>query len=282
MPPVIGGFVGGDLVALIVSQALRERRRPVVAVDLGTNGEIVLACGGRIWACSTAAGPAFEGERISEGVRAIDGAIEDVKIVRGAVKLKCIGASRPVGICGSGLLAAIAELVRAGVVDRTGRIRTPEEVSCGPLARRIAAGERGREFILSRKPPIRLRQGDIREVQLGKAALCAGIKVLCQAAGIGLAEIAEVLVAGSFGSALKSSAIRTVGLIPAGIRAKITLIGNSAIEGAKLFLVSDEARREAKAAAEEAEHVELFSRPEFKEEFYSSMGFGDGGHPPSL
>jgi uncharacterized 2Fe-2S/4Fe-4S cluster protein (DUF4445 family) len=111
--------------------------------------------------------------------------------------------------------------------------------------------------------------------------LCAGIKVLCQAAGIGLAEIAEVLIAGSFGSALKSSAIRTVGLIPAGMRSKITLIGNSAIEGAKLFLVSDEARRDAKAAAEGAEHVELFSRPEFKEEFYSSMGFGDGRQPPS-
>ncbi|MFZ1946245.1 MAG: ASKHA domain-containing protein, partial [bacterium] len=123
MPPVLGGFVGGDLVALVVSQSLAKARRPVLAVDLGTNGEIVLASKGRIAACSTAAGPAFEGERISAGVRAIQGAVEAVRITRQAVNLETIGGGKPVGLCGSGLLGAIAELVRTGVIDPTGRIR---------------------------------------------------------------------------------------------------------------------------------------------------------------
>ncbi len=273
MPPVIGGFVGGDLVALIVAQSLHKRKRPVIAVDLGTNGEIVLASNGKIAACSTAAGPAFEGERISAGVRAIDGAIEDVRIMRRGVRLKCIGDARPVGLCGSGLLAAVAELVRVKVIDSTGRIRTKEEIEDAMLARRVFDGERGREFSVCHKPSIRLRQGDIREVQLGKAAICAGIKVLSNAVGIGLDEISDILIAGSFGSALKPSSIRAIGLVPHVMKARIRVIGNSAIEGAKILLTSQQASEEAKEIAARAEHVELFSRPEFKDEFYASMGF---------
>jgi uncharacterized 2Fe-2S/4Fe-4S cluster protein (DUF4445 family) len=273
LPPVVGGFVGGDLVALVVSQGLHRRKRPVVAVDLGTNGEIVLATCGKISACSTAAGPAFEGERISAGVRAINGAIEDVRITRRGLKIKSIGDARPVGLCGSGLLAAVAELVRVGVIDATGRMRTPEETADLVLADRILESESGREFVLWRDPQISLRQGDIREVQLGKAALCAGIRVLCRVAGIALDEIGEVLIAGSFGSALKPSSIRMIGLLPGECRPRIRVIGNSAIEGAKLFLVSDRSREDAKRIAAETEHVELFTRAEFKDEFYGSMGF---------
>ena len=273
VPPVIGGFVGGDLVALIISQALHRRKRPVLAVDLGTNGEIVLACDGKIAACSTAAGPAFEGERISDGVRAIEGAIEDVRIGRDGVKLKTIGRARPVGLCGSGLLAAVAEAVRAGVIEANGRIRTREEMGKSRLAERIVAGERGREFILCARPPIRLRQGDIREVQLGKAAVCAGIKVLSGAAGIDLRDIGEVLIAGGFGSALKPVTVRAVGFLPDGLRGKIKVIGNSAIEGAKIFLTSEEANTDAREVAAAAQHIELFSRPEFKEEYYRAMRF---------
>jgi uncharacterized 2Fe-2S/4Fe-4S cluster protein (DUF4445 family) len=273
MPPVLGGFVGGDLVALVVSQSLVKARRRVLAVDLGTNGEIVLAFRGRIAACSTAAGPAFEGERISGGVRAIQGAVEGVMITRKAVRLETIGGGKPVGLCGSGLLGAIAELVRTGVIDPSGRMRPRDEIKGALVAERVIEGEGGREFVLSRRPRITLRQGDIREVQLGKAAIGAGIKVLARVVGIGLDEIDEVLVAGSFGSALKPSTVRTIGLVPPEVRGKIRIIGNSAIEGAKIFLVSDEARSEAEAIAARAEHVELFSRPEFREEFYAAMRF---------
>ena len=273
MPPVIGGFVGGDLVALVVSQSLHRRRVPVMAVDLGTNGEIVLSAKGHVAACSTAAGPAFEGERIGYGVRAITGAIEDVRIVRGRIELKCIGRSRPVGLCGSGLIAAISELLRVGVIEAGGRIKVPEELKMGSLAARIVTGGSGREFVLAERPTVRLRQGDIREVQLGKAAMCAGIRVLASAVGVKLETIGSILIAGSFGSSLRPSHLRRLGLIPPEFRGRVRIIGNSAIEGAKIFLTSRRARREAEQVVRQAEHIELFSLAEFKQEFYDSMAF---------
>jgi len=273
MPPSLGGFVGGDLVALIISQSLHKRKVPIMAIDLGTNGEIALAADGRLVVCSTAAGPAFEGERISNGVRAITGAVEDVRIDSNGVNLKTIGGGRPAGLCGSGLIASVAELLRAKVIEPSGRIKTPEEIRSRLLAGRVVSGDRGREFILSRKPSVRLRQGDIREVQLGKAAMCAGMGSLARAAGVDIGDIRQILIAGSFGSALRSSNIRRIGLVPAEFKGRIKIIGNSAIEGAKIFLASRAARREAERVASEAEHVELFSKPDFKEKFYSSMAF---------
>jgi uncharacterized 2Fe-2S/4Fe-4S cluster protein (DUF4445 family) len=273
MPPSIGGFVGGDLVALIISQALHRNAAPVMAIDLGTNGEIVLAARGRMAACSTAAGPAFEGERISCGVRAIGGAVEDVKIAGNKIELKTINRSKPIGLCGSGLIAAIGELLKRGVIESSGRIRTRSEIRNKWLASKVVTGTRGREFTLSSRPLLRLRQGDIREVQLGKAAICAGATVLSSIVGIGLKEIKTVLIAGGFGSSLRVASIRRLGLLPQGFDGKIKVIGNSAIEGAKIFLTSSEARTEADEAVKRTEHVELFSRPEFKEEFYTSMGF---------
>jgi uncharacterized 2Fe-2S/4Fe-4S cluster protein (DUF4445 family) len=273
MPPVVGGFVGGDLVALVISQGLRGRKRPVMAIDLGTNGEIVLAAGGRLAACSTAAGPAFEGERISSGVRAIAGAIEDVKVTRRGIKLTSIGQGRPVGLCGSGLLAAVAELVRWGVVEPSGRLKPRQEIGDRRLAARIFEDDLGRGFVLAERPMISLRQGDIREVQLGKAAISSGIKVLCRVVGVDISQIGEVLIAGSFGSALKASSVRAVGIFPGSSKARIRVIGNSAIEGAKLLLISERARADAERIAAETEHVELFTRADFKDEFYAGIGF---------
>jgi uncharacterized 2Fe-2S/4Fe-4S cluster protein (DUF4445 family) len=273
MPPPIGGFVGGDLVALIMSQALHKTKAPVLAIDLGTNGEIVIAADGRLAACSTAAGPAFEGERISCGVRAIGGAVEDVKITRDKIELKTISGTKPIGLCGSGLIAAIAELLRKGVIEPNGRIKTRAEIKQAWLGKRVVAGKRGRGFTFASRPLIRLRQGDIREVQLGKAAICAGATVLSSIAGIDLKDIKTVLIAGGFGSSIRAACIRRLGLLPPKLKAKIKVIGNSAIEGAKIFLTSCDAREEADRAVEDTEHVELFSRPEFKEEFYTSMGF---------
>lgn len=273
VPPPIGGFVGGDLVALIVCRALHRSKRPVIAIDLGTNGEIVLAAGGRIAACSTAAGPAFEGERISSGVRAVEGAVEDVRITKNRIDLKTINGSKPIGLCGSGLIAVIAELLRAGVIEPSGRIREPNEIRRAWLADRVIRGVRGREFVITNRPGLRLKQGDVREVQLGKAAICAGIKVLATMVGVELHDIHTVLIAGSFGSSLRASSVRGLGLLPPELKGRITVVGNSAIEGAKIFLTSRYARREAQEVVDDAEHVELFSRPEFKEEFYASMAF---------
>jgi uncharacterized 2Fe-2S/4Fe-4S cluster protein (DUF4445 family) len=273
MPPPIGGFVGGDLVALMLSRRFLRKKAAVMAIDLGTNGEIALSANGRLAACSTAAGPAFEGERISSGVRAVAGAIEDLRITRDGIKTKTIGNSPALGLCGSGLIAAVSELLRVGVLEPSGRLKTRGEITNKILAGRVVTGERGREFVIRRRPSIRLRQGDIREVQLGKAALCAGMRVLAAAAGTRLEDVATVLIAGSFGSSLRPSCLRRLGLLPPEIRGRIRIIGNSAIEGAKILLTSRSARREATKLAERTQHVELFSRPEFKDEFYAGMAF---------
>jgi uncharacterized 2Fe-2S/4Fe-4S cluster protein (DUF4445 family) len=273
MPAPIGGFVGGDMVSLIISQSIHKRKKPVLGIDIGTNGEIVLAAGGRIAACSTAAGPAFEGERISSGVRATEGAIDAVSIESGSVSLGSIGGKPPIGLCGSGVISCVAELLRAGIVDPSGRIRKPDEIENKKLAKRVVPGAGGREFIIRRKPDIRMRQGDIREVQLGKAAISAGIKVLCSLAGVDLAKVSTVYVAGGFGSSLKSDDLTRLGLLPEELGGRVKIVGNAAIEGAKILLTSLEARDEAGRIARESRHVELFSEPGFNQEFYKNMEF---------
>jgi len=273
VPAPIGGFVGGDIVSLIISQSLHKQKKPVLGIDIGTNGEIVLAADGKVAACSTAAGPAFEGERISSGVRAIEGAIERIKITGGDVNLTTIAGKPPMGLCGSGVISCVAELLRKGVLDESGRMRLPEEIKNKSLARRVVPGESGREFIIRARPDIRLRQGDIREVQLGKAAISAGIKTLCSLTGIDMARISTVYVAGGFGSSLKAADLRRLGLLPEGLGGRVRIVGNAAIEGAKVLLTSLEARDEAARITHEARHVELFSEPAFNEEFYRSMEF---------
>ncbi len=273
VPAPIGGFVGGDIISLIISQSLHRRAKPVLGIDIGTNGEIVLAAGGKIAACSTAAGPAFEGERIGSGVRAIEGAIEKVSIKSGEVNLQTIGGKPPIGLCGSGVISCVAELLRRGVLDVSGRMRSPDEIRNKSLARRVLPGRSGREFIIRARPDIRLRQGDVREVQLGKAAISAGIKTLCSLTGIDLAAIRDVYVAGGFGSSLSAADLRRLGLLPGGLGGRVRIVGNAAIEGAKILLTSLEARDEAGRIAREARHVELFAEPAFNAEFYRSMEF---------
>lgn len=273
MPKAIGGFVGSDLVAFAVSQSLHARNQPVLAIDLGTNGEIVLAKQGRIFACSTACGPAFEGERISNGIRAFEGAIEDVRLVEDGIVLKSIGDGEPIGICGSGLVAAIAELIEAGAIEKSGRIRAPKQVRFSYLSDLICEGRSGREVILSKKPRISLTQGDIREVQLAKAAIAAGIKVLAKVSQTEIGEIRSVLIGGGFGSSIEGSRFLTLGFLPEGFNGDVVPVGNAAIEGAKMLLTSIEARKIAETIADRAEHIELFAHPEFKEEFYKNIPF---------
>ncbi|MGQ9602894.1 MAG: ASKHA domain-containing protein [bacterium] len=273
MPKSIGGFVGSDLVAFIVSQALHKRSDAVLGIDLGTNGEIVLAKEGKIYACSTACGPAFEGERIVNGIRAVEGAIEDVRVAEDRIFLKTIGDLEPIGICGSGLVAAIAELLNAGVIEKSGRIKSHEEMEHGFLKGLVVEGARGRELLLSEKPGIVLTQSDIREVQLAKAAIAAGIRVLAELSGTRIEEIATAYVGGGFGSSLEGSRFLTLGFLPQGFKGDVVTVGNAAIEGAKMILTSIEAREAAKVVSEQAEHIELFTFPGFKAEFYKGIPF---------
>ncbi|MFZ2656933.1 MAG: ASKHA domain-containing protein [Victivallales bacterium] len=279
--PVIGGFVGGDIVSGLVASRLNERINPTVFVDVGTNGEIVLLYGGKLYAASAAAGPAFEGARIEAGMRAAAGAIEKVIIKDGEVLINVIRNVEPKGICGSALIDASAEMLRCGLIDETGRIVSPDECPAGTsdsLKKRLVASKDGNthDFLLtpleSRKK-IFLRQKDIRELQLASGAIRAAINILLKNAGLRESEIDSVLVAGGFGYFIRRVHAKRIGLIPNLPDAKIRFIGNSSLEGAKAVLYSRERLRYAENIAAQVKYVEVSLDPEFQTEFANAMMF---------
>lgn len=278
--PNIAGHVGSDIVAVMIAAGIKERQGITLAIDIGTNGEIVLGGKGRMLTCSTAAGPAFEGARIYHGMRAAEGAIEKVEIRDGEVSLKIIGNKAPVGICGSGLIDAIAQMLDAGLVSFKGNLLSAEEAPAKgvhpELAGRLRKGENGNEFVLAwreKDEDIVINQKDIREVQLAKGAIFGGIQVLLQCLGTKTDELDEILLAGAFGSYIdKRSALR-IGLLPNAGLAKVSHIGNAAGVGACMALLSAEARRQAELQSQEVEHVELALHPSFEKEYLQGMYF---------
>jgi uncharacterized 2Fe-2S/4Fe-4S cluster protein (DUF4445 family) len=280
--PNIAGYVGSDTVGVMLATHINERKGYTVAVDIGTNGEVVLAGGGRVLTCSTAAGPAFEGAQIQDGMRAADGAIESVYIDRDEVKIEVIGNCRAKGICGSGLIDAVAQMLKAGIIDTSGRFTDPEDADClldPKLKTRIIKGNNGFEFILvpadlsATGENIVVSQKDIRELQLGKGAIYAGIQVLMQIMGITPKDISEILLAGAFGNYIKKESAMAIGLFPRVPITRITSVGNAAGDGAKLALLSKKERAAAQELARRAEHVELSSRLDFQNEFVNALGF---------
>jgi uncharacterized 2Fe-2S/4Fe-4S cluster protein (DUF4445 family) len=281
--PVIGGFVGGDTSAGILAARLDEAAGPVLLVDIGTNGEIVLAHGGKLLAASTAAGPAFEGARISCGMRAAPGAIEKV-LFDGELHCSAIGGATPTGLCGSGLIDVAAELLRNGVVTPEGRMLPPEELPASvpqALRDRVRTTENGQvEFVLhapagaKKTRPVTITWRDIRELQLATAAIRAGITVLLRKAGLGTADLRSVLIAGGFGSFIRRSNAQRIGLLPPEMdHSRIHYIGNASLEGSRWALVSVDARKRAEDLAARTEHVELSQDLDFQTVFADSMIF---------
>ncbi len=278
--PNIAGHVGSDIVAAMIAAGIRETPGITLAIDIGTNGEIVLGGKKRMLTCSTAAGPAFEGARIYQGMRAAEGAIEKVEISGGEVRLKIIGNKAPVGICGSGLIDAVAQMLDAGLVSFKGNLISGEEAlakGVNPeLAGRLRKGGNGNEFVLAwreKDEDIVLNQKDIREVQLAKGAIFGGIKVLLECLETKTEELDEILLAGAFGSYIdKRSALR-IGLLPNVGLAKIRHIGNAAGVGACMALLSSEAGKQAELLSREVEHVELALHPSFEKEYLLGMYF---------
>jgi uncharacterized 2Fe-2S/4Fe-4S cluster protein (DUF4445 family) len=249
-------------------------------IDVGTNGEIIL--GSRAQALSTAApaGPAFEGAQIQCGMRASMGAIEGVQITPEGVGLQIIGGEvRPIGLCGSGLIDAAAELVRCGLVDASGKLITQDEARVRGFpdewANRIQVNEKGvRSFLLSApEDNIVLTQPDIRALQFAKAAIAAGANVLLARLGLTAADVHEVLLAGSFGSYINPASARRIGLVPWLPVERIVAVGNAAGEGAKIALLSLREREAAKRLPEFIEYVELSGRPEFNDIFMEALSF---------
>jgi len=258
----IAAHIGGDTVAVALSSAMEHSEQINLALDIGTNGEVILGNSQRLLACSTAAGPAFEGGRIRKGMRAAAGAIEQV-FINEDVQISVIGDAKPMGICGSGLIDAIAELLNVGILDSSGRLlendELPHTVPAKVRQRLVSDNDKSKGFMLvgaedtKHGEPIVLTQRDIREAQLGKAAISAGVQMLLKTLGVKKDQISRVYIAGAFGNYIRPQSARRVGLLPDVPLENIQFIGNAASAGAKQALLSVTARRHAEQLAERIE-----------------------------
>lgn len=271
--PSLSAFVGADILAGMAATAFHHVEVPALFIDIGTNGEIAAKVNGRLAATSAAAGPALEGMNIQFGCRAEDGAISGVKIdSSGEVSLESIGTARRKGICGSGLVELVAELIKAGVLEVSGRFAATESVP-GPISGRLVDFHGQRAFVVDPENMILLTQKDVRQVQLAKAAIAAAIEILFQRLGASLSVVERVFIAGAFGYHLKPEALTTLGLLPPGLRGKISLVGNTAKEGARLCLISKQALAEIQTLQKALEPLELSYAPEFMENYVKQMDF---------
>ncbi len=281
--PNIAGFVGGDTVAVILASGIHKSKDLKFALDIGTNGELVMGNRDRLVSCSTAAGPAFEGARITHGMRASDGAIEKVLITDQEVEVNTIGNAKPIGLCGTGLIDSIAELRKLGVITRNGKLihekELPKDISDFVRKRAIAHEKWGSAFILvpaaqsKTGEDILLTQKDVRETQLAKGAIFAGYQLLKKVLGINDDDITEVLLAGAFGNYIRRHQAKRIGLLPDIPTEKIKFIGNAAGAGAKMVLLAKELRTEACNISKNTEYIELAVQQEFQRIFADSMFF---------
>ncbi|HSF98390.1 MAG TPA: ASKHA domain-containing protein [Ornithinibacter sp.] len=287
--PALGAYVGGDIVAGMLASGLDRDKRVRLFIDVGTNCEIALSDGDRIVTTAAPAGPAFEGGAIRCGMRAADGAVEVIRIdpaaedPAAAVTLGVIGDVEPRGLCGSGLVDAVSELVRVGLLDASGRL-VPEEDAARDMPlladRLTTVGEGERVFVLYRPTPdapvaesVYLSQRDVRELQFAKAAISTGWTLLLEELGVAAREVQQVLLAGSFGSYLSPASAVRIGLVPKLPVLRIVSAGNVAGEGAKMVLLSARERAGAEAMLREVAYVELSDRPDFNDRFIDQLAF---------
>ena len=272
-PPNIAGYVGGDHVAMLIGIGAGSRKSgpPFLAIDIGTNTEVTLSVHGRLLTCSCASGPAFEGAHIRHGMRAAPGAIERVLFERGAIQIYTIERRLPIGICGSGILDAIAALLDAGVLESRGNFRKGAE--------RVRQNSGGGEYLLVNAASsgsggeIVLTRQDISEIQFAKAAIRAGIEVLLEVGGVGASTLEEFIIAGAFGSYLDVQSAMRIGLFPKIPLGKFRQVGNAAGIGARQMLISGSERRLGESLAKQVEYVELATHPHFQDKFAQSLFF---------
>lgn len=278
--PNIAGFVGSDLVGVLLSNMSEDDGDTRLAVDIGTNGEMALLHKGKIYVCSAAAGPAFEGAGISSGMRGGAGAIDSI-IISDEVKISTIANKKPLGVCGSGLVDAVAQMLDAGIIDETGRMLSPSETqNLAPAVRdRLIETDRGVEFVLAtadesgRGEAITLTGADIRHVQLAKGSIHAAIQTLIHAAGTTDDELSEIMLAGAFGNYIGVESAIRIGLIPSIAKERVISIGNAAGAGARLALLSVQEMNLARELAAKAIHLELSVSPDYQMELMERMMF---------
>ncbi|MEG0874106.1 MAG: ASKHA domain-containing protein [Clostridiales bacterium] len=282
--PNIAGYVGSDTVGVILATHLHKQPEYSLAIDVGTNGELALSGNGKILTCSTAAGPAFEGAQIKCGMRAAEGAIEAVYIDNetGTCTYETIGNTKPKGICGSGVLDVVAQLYKSGILDKFGAFRFGRNNDGhinDKLKERISKGDHGYEFVLATAKeaykgiPIVICQKDIRELQMGKGAIYAGIKILMKEMNITVENLQKIMIAGAFGNYIKVESALAIGLLPNITKDKISSVGNAASEGARLALISKDERELGCELAKRCKHIELSSYEEFQNEYMNALNF---------
>lgn len=284
MMPMRSGYIGGDLISVLIASGVSEQDDEIVlGLDLGTNGEIFLGSRSRLMTCSAAAGPALEGARISEGMIAKAGAIEGVSVEDGDIKYRVIGNVSPRGICGSGLVEMVAVLLELDIIDPQGLIRPPTGDANQGLASRLIERDGVYDFLMASAEesydgrPLYLTQRDIRELQLAKGAIAAGIKTLMDEMGIGVEDIERIYLAGALGNYVSPESAMRIGLIPRLNLDVVTSLGNAASTGAAMVVLSKEYWRMANELSHTVEHIELSSRLDFNEYFVEQLDF-----PPAM
>ena len=253
--PNIAGFVGSDTVGCMVATCFDKSKELALMIDIGTNGEMVLGNSSRRIACSTAAGPAFEGAKISCGMRGAAGAVDHVWLEKDTIQYHVIGNEKALGLCGSGLLDLIAVLLEIGTIDESGSMKE--------ASYQLADTD------------IILTQKDVREVQLAKAAIRAGIELLSEKMGAAVSEIQKVYLAGAFGNYLNPASACRIGMIPPVLEKRITAIGNAAGEGAKLCVLNQAQFEYSKTLAAGTEFLELASLPQFQDSYVDALTFSE-------
>jgi uncharacterized 2Fe-2S/4Fe-4S cluster protein (DUF4445 family) len=278
--PSLGAYVGGDIIAGMLATGLTRDRRLRLFIDVGTNSEIALGSVDRVLATAAPAGPAFEAAQIRCGMRAADGAIEGVRIRDDALELDVIGDVEPVGICGSGLVDCVAELVHAGLLDHSGRFIDDEAAAAllPAISQRLVRIGEERVFVLHPRgkdaaESVFLSQRDVRELQFAKASIATGWAILAADLGVTPADISQVLLAGSFGAYLTAISAIRIGLVPRLPVTRIIAAGNVAGEGAKIAALSLRERVEAQSILREVEYVELSGRADFNDLFIDQLAF---------
>jgi uncharacterized 2Fe-2S/4Fe-4S cluster protein (DUF4445 family) len=269
LPSNIAGYVGADHIAMLLSTRLVSSKKTAIALDIGTNTEISLFHNNKLFSCSCASGPAFEGAHIQAGMRAAPGAIERVRVIQGEFRIQTIDNLAPIGICGSGILDAIACLLQVGAIDHRGSF-----ISDHPSIRQI--GQK-REFVLvdQRKSgngrDIVVTRQDINEIQLAKGAIRTGIEVLLEYAEISAHQVEEFIIAGAFGSYINIPSAIQIGMFPTLPVDKYQQVGNAAGEGARRMLLSVEQRQFAEEIAKRVKYIELSTYPNFTNIFSKSL-----------
>jgi len=277
--PIVAGFVGADTMAVVLATRIYDSPHVRVAVDIGTNGEVVMGSRRKLVACSAPAGPALEGAQIKHGMRGALGAIEKVEIADDVV-CGVIGGVPPIGICGSGLIDAVAKMLDAKIVGPSGLLRIEERDVLAPALRdRLVERDGERQFVLAwaaasgHGQDITISQQDIRQLQLAKGAIYSGILMLKKVMGVQDGQIKELMLAGGFGNYINIESAVRIHLLPDLPVERIRYVGNAAALGAQMALLSETERSRAIALARSIEHVSLAARPDFQDIFIEAICF---------